>query len=299
MLKFNLSEMQAIYKSFDEPYSDFFYEEWKKIFKNIKRVHGIVGMANSGKVACEMADEEYFVLIDGDSYPLPHNINNAILELPYGHTWYKFQSIQGVTHTITPHGALAIFNKYKGIELCTNAIKGSVHCNFQPGFIVIDTIPLSIEFCNQSASIAFKAAYKDCCLFLQDGLNPVTYLPKQNIKYLKGKRQRIIPWLSKGSAEPYGLYALYGAHKAVYDVFSENSAHLNTNNIEMFKMINHDIPIIDTYDELLDIIKPFYKELEIDIVFPINNCNVTSIDPIERYIQLQKLFDRGKHYELC
>ena len=291
MKSFKLTELPAVYKSFDEDHADDFYLEWQKIFPDIQRVHGVVGMANSGRVACETARGEYFVLIDGDAFPLPRAIENAVIELPEDQTWHKFQSIQGVTKTQTPHGALAIFHRERGIELCTNAVRGTVHCNFQPGFVVIDTVPLSIEFTNQSANIAFRAAYKDCSLFLQSGLNPVTYLPCQDLAKLTGKRQRIMPWLTNGADEPWGLYSLYGAHRAVYDVFSGRSAHAALQDIEMFKMVSHALPKLDTYQDLMEIIAPYYRELGINMPVP-RPPDIYRTDLLARCCELQQQFDQ-------
>jgi hypothetical protein len=293
MKQFKLKELPAVYKSFDEPYADLFYTEWKNVFKNISRVHGVVGMAQSGLAACQAATDEYFVLIDGDSFPLPKIIADAVVELPDDHTWHKFQSIQGVTKSITPHGALAVFHRQRGIELCTNAVNGTVHCNFQPGFVVVDTVPLSIEFCNQSADIAYRAAYKDCSLLLQDGLDPITYIGKQQLANLQGKRQRIIPWLTDGAGEPNGLYSLYGAHRAVYDVFTGKSVHQTTQDIELFKLVKHDMPVIGGYDELIDLIKPFYTEMDIEMIWPASTDLQVS-DFMTRCKQLQQHYDGNK-----
>lgn len=292
MKTFTLTDLPAIYKSFDENYADLFFEEWKKIFPNIKRVHGVVGMANSGKAACEAADGEYFVLIDGDSFPLPNAIRTETITIPDGYIWHKFQSIQAVTKAVTPHGALAIFHRERGIELCSNAISGTVHCNFQPGFIVVDTIPLSMEFTNQSERGAYLAAYKDCSLFLQKGLDPITYIEKQEIKNLSGKRTRIIPWLVNGADELYGYYSLYGAHKAVYDVFNNSAVHQQRTDIEMFKMKGHEIPVINTHDDLLSLITPFYDELGIEMPFPSRPTGPLVTNMMTRCEQLRQIYDK-------
>jgi len=290
MKKFKLTDLPAVYKSFDEPYADQFYTEWQRVFSNITRVHGVVGMANSGRAACEAATGEYFVLIDGDSFPLPNTINNAVVELPEDQTWHKFVCIQGVTKTVTPHGALAVFHRERGIELCNNAAKGTVHCNFQPGFVVVETNPLSIEISNQSPDIAYRAAYKDCALLLQDGVDPISYVPKQPLAHLSGLRQRIFPWLKYGADEPHGLYSLYGAHKAVYDVFSGQSAHQSPQDVELFKQVNHNMPVIDSFNQLMDMIVPMYQELSIDITAPIQ-YNHQCTDLIARCFELQKQYD--------
>jgi len=287
-----LHEMDAIFLSYDEVYADFFFAQWKQIFKNIQRVHGVDGLNNAHLAACEMATTDYFVLIDADAFPLKDQFgNNLTFDIPDESIVSNLQSIQGVTKSITPHGGIKIINRKLATAFFETAKNTCVSYELQKGFTVIDSPAMSIEFSNQSADLAFASAYKDAVLFLRATIYPVTYLEKQDLRNLQGKRQRLWVWLTNGGDEPFGFYSMLGAHTAVYDVFTKRVA-TTKESLEHFKRDKIKTPIINSYDDLMAHILPMYEELEIDMMVPTRPTTIRS-NLYERFESLSQTYSTG------
>ena len=264
-----LSEVDAVFLSYDEVYADFFFEQWNKIFKNLHRVHGVDGLNNAHLKACEVATTDYFVLIDADAFPIKQQFNNSLaVDIDEDTVVSNLQSIQGVIKTYTPHGGIKIINKKLAPAFFERAKSTCVSYELQHGFAVLDGPAMSIEFSNQSARLSFLSAYKDAMLFLRATIDPVTYLEKQDVLQLQGKRQRLWAWLTNGGEEPFGFYSILGAHTAVYNVFTKR-VPTTKESLEYFKHEKVDIPILNSYDDMMKYIIPMYEELDIPMVTPL------------------------------
>lgn len=284
-----LGDLDIIFLSYNEVYVDLFFEKWKSIFPTIKRVHGVKGLNNAHLKAAELADTDYFLLIDGDAYPLVEQFAEPLsFEINENTIVANLQSIQSVTKTVTPHGALKIINKKAAPDFFNHAKDTCVTYELLDGFSIIDSEPLSIEFTNQTPELAFFAAYKDAILFLRKTRYPVSYIEKIDITKLTGKRQRLWNWLLNGSGEPNGFYSILGAHTAIYHVFT-NTIPTTKESLEFFKHENIVIPQLDTYEDMMDRIKSMYAELNIPMIAPTKPETIYT-DIQERIISLSSMY---------
>lgn len=266
----NITDFAAVFMSYDECYADEFYVSWKKIFKDIKRVRGIHGLNNAHIQACETASDDYFVLIDADTLPHEHNIMQFSTNTDIEAVVTNFTAVQFVTNEVTPHGALKIIDKKRGPDFFRGAASTVGDYVLSRGFVVADSLPLSIEFTNQTPDMAFRAAYKDVELLLRQYpiTYPVTHIEKQDLSQLRGKRRRILSWLINGADVPNGLYSIYGAHTAVFDVFTKQVTITSSGMIDFYKDFVPSVTHIRTFDELLERLKHMYAVLGITPVMP-------------------------------
>jgi hypothetical protein len=291
-MKVTLGDLDVVFLSYNEVYADLFFEKWKTIFPDIKRVHGIKGLNNAHLRAAEISNTDYFILIDGDAYPLVEQFKEELsFDIPDNSTVANLQSIQSVTKTITPHGALKIINKNTAPEFFNRAKDTCVTYELQDGFSIIDSKPLSIEFTNQTPELAFFAAYKDAILFLRKTKHPVSYLDKQDITRLIDKRQRLWDWLLNGCGEPNGFYSILGAHAAIYKVFTK-TIPTTRESLEFFKHENIVIPTIETYEDMMNKIKDMYNELKIPMLAP-TKPEMVYTDIQERIVSLSSMYAKG------
>lgn len=293
MTRIVISDLDAVFLSYDEVYSDFFFEQWKTIFKNIHRVHGISGLNNAHLKACEVVSTDYFVLIDADAFPIKEQFTKSTsFDISEDAIVTNLQSIQGVTKTLTPHGGIKIINKNLAPSFFNRAKNTCVSYELQQGFVVIDSPAMSIEFSNQNASLAFMSAYKDAMLFLRATKDPVTYFEKQDILKLQGKRQRLWAWLTNGGEEPFGFYSILGAHTAIYNVFTKKIS-TTKESLEHYKQDKIEIPTINSYDDMMKHIIPMYEELDIPMLTPVKPEIVYS-DMYERFEFLSQAYSTGQ-----
>ena len=288
MISLQIRELDAVFMSYDEVYADFFFEKWQQIFKKIHRVHGVHGLNNAHIMACEAATTDYFVLIDADAYPLVDRFVDSTFSVGLDTVVANLQSIQSVTGTYTPHGGIKIINRKLAKAFFEGARSSTVNYVFKQGFEVIDGPALSVEFTNQSPELAFTSAYKDSALLLRATFDPITYIEPQDLSGLRGKRQRIWPWLTNGCEEPYGLYSVLGAHTAVYNVFTKN-VPLCRESLEHYKRQKFQIPTLNSYSDLMDRLDVMYDELQIPMMVPIEPT-VLRTDMYERFETLAKKY---------
>jgi hypothetical protein len=249
-MRVKITELPAVFLSYDEPYRDIFFKSWSELFSVIHRVHGVTGLNSAHLKACESVNSDYFVLIDADAYPLVNRIINECVEIDEKLIVSNLQSIQGVTHTITPHGGIKIINKRLATDFFTTAKSICPKYELQQGFTVISGKPLSIEFSNQSPELAFTSAYNDSSLLLRATITPISYLKNPIISKLTGKRQRIWPWLTVGAEEPNGLYSILGAHTAVNHV-TTGMISTTIEGIENYKNQHNILPKLDNFEHLM------------------------------------------------
>jgi hypothetical protein len=83
MNKIDVTDLDVVYLSYDEPQKEEFWVKIRNLVPWAKRVDGVKGSDAAHKAAAEASDTERFVLIDGDNLPDP-GFFNLVLEIPDG-----------------------------------------------------------------------------------------------------------------------------------------------------------------------------------------------------------------------
>ena len=65
----DVSDLDCIYLSYDEPQKEEFWVKIKNMVPWVRRVDGVKGSDAAHKAAAEASDTERFILIDGDNMP--------------------------------------------------------------------------------------------------------------------------------------------------------------------------------------------------------------------------------------
>lgn len=227
----NVSDLDIVFISFDEPNADENFLDLKRKFPKAKRVHGIVGFDNSHLKASQVAETDSFFIVDGDN-----KVTNDFSKLKLDHydpayvySWSSKNIINGLVYG---NGGVKLWNKKHFENLkCHDA--GIVDWCFQiPYYQMNDWY--SYAFCNSSPFQAFRSGFREGVKFgldsqgkrVQNILNSIQVLPD-------GTQKRLMTWLTVGADVVNGLYSIYGARLGFLKVTCE--ADFNIDQISDYK----------------------------------------------------------------
>ena len=220
----DISEIDCIYLSYDEPRAD---EFWAQISANLpwaKRVHGIKGSDAAHKAAADASDTERFILIDGDNLPNFEFFNqqlrisdankdcvfrwrayNNVNGLAYGNggisSWTKTYVAKMQTHEATDGAAETV------IEFCFDNQYWAMHDVW------------STTFPNGSEFHAWRAGFREGVKLCLDQGRRIS--PEEFEKIWHGNRRNLEIWCTVGNDVEYGakaiMGAIYGAWRVMFD----------------------------------------------------------------------------------
>jgi hypothetical protein len=103
-MKLNLSEVDCIFLSYDEPNAEKNYADLMSKAPWAKRVHGVKGSDAAHKACANLSETEYFITVDADNKVNPDffNIEIDLEKLPYKNStqfsWAAKNSINGLIY---------------------------------------------------------------------------------------------------------------------------------------------------------------------------------------------------------
>ena len=225
MLTVDISELDCIYLTYDEPNADLVHAKIAANIPWVKRVHGVEGSDAAHKAAAAASDTERFILIDGDNIPDWEFFNqdlrfehedqnrvfrwrarNAINGLCYGNggisSWTKTFVEQMRTHENTDGSDETV------VEFCFDDRYWAMHDVW------------STTYPNQSPFHAWRAGFREgvkLCLNRGKRVDPVNF----ERDTWAGNRHNLEIWCSVGYDVEHGdcaiLGACYGAWKVMFD----------------------------------------------------------------------------------
>ena len=255
----DISDIDIVFISYDEPNADKNWIELKKIAPWAKRVHGIKGSDSSHKEAAKISETERVITVDGDN-----QINSDFLDQTLKLNDVNFD------HVFSWRSLNVINNLYYG--------NGGIKCwpvkyimNMNSHENSLDNNPASkIEFCwqnnytqmfniyskthiNGSAYQAWRAGYREGIkLVLNKGNKPnkenfLDEVYKRNLDIIK-------IWMTIGYDVPNGEYAMLGARQGLYDLMIEEIDYTNVYNFDWlmyrFERCNYNNDIIPHLENL-------------------------------------------------
>jgi hypothetical protein len=225
MLEVDISELDCIYLTYDEPNADLFHVKIAANIPWVKRVHGVEGSDAAHKAAASASDTERFILIDGDNIPDWEFFNqelrfehedqnrvfrwrarNAINGLCYGNggisSWTKTFVEQMRTHENTDGSDETV------VEFCFDDRYWAMHDVW------------STTYPNQSEYHAWRAGFREGVKLCLDRGKRVDLVNFEKDTWA-GNRHNLSVWCSVGYDVEYGDYAIlgarYGAYKVMFD----------------------------------------------------------------------------------
>jgi len=277
------SNYDIVMISYDEPDCEENYQELKKRFPRVKRIHGVKGIHQAHIEAAKLCTTELFWVVDGDAqivddfnfdYASPDNekdyvkvwrSRNPINDLEYGYGGVKLLPRALTEHmdTSKPDMTTSISRKFKPIQQVSN-----------------------ITAFNSDEFRTWRSAFRECAK-----LSSKTIARQKN----EETEKRLEAWTTRGQDRRFGQYALDGA-RAGMEFGLSNGIDLRVindfdwlreqfNNYYYSAIEEHTLsePIIDDYvKDMLDRfemlyqgdisnVRRFYNDTDLSSIFKLSN----------------------------
>jgi hypothetical protein len=188
-----------IFISYQEPNADENYENLKKRFPTVKRVHGVKGIHQAHITAAKKSFTKMFWVVDGDAKILNEfNFDYIVPNHQFDHV-HVWRSKNPINDLVYGYGGVKLLPKKLTINLDLNTadMTTSISSNFLPMPAISNITAFNTDPFN-----TWKSAFRECC--------------KLSSKIIKGQlneetEKRLDTWCTVGENRPYGSYALAGA----------------------------------------------------------------------------------------
>lgn len=249
MSKFNLTEIDCVFISYDEPNADKNYADLLTKAPWAKRVHGVKGSDSAHKEAAKLSETERFVTVDADNIVDPNFFNLELDETGQQFSWCGKNFINNLVYG---NGGLKCWTKTHVMNMRTH--ENSNSANSQVDFCWDNNYQqmanlFSVSYVNSSPLQAWRAGFREGVkMTLINGIkqrleNPARQLPKRNY-------QRLLVWQSIGADVTNGLWAMYGARLGCW----------------MTNCTEWDYTLVRDFDYLNSMFAEYQGKEEIDIV---------------------------------
>ena len=216
----DVSELDCIYLSYDEPQADEFFIKIRSQIPWIKRVHGVKGSDAAHKAAAAASDTERFILIDGDNMP---NWNFFHEQLRIDHTndecvfrWRAKNVINGLTYG---NGGISCWtktfvNNMRSHEATNGTDATQVEFCFDNKYWAMHDV-YSTTYPNQSRYHAWRAGFREGVkMCLDRGVKPSLEEFEQRVH--SRNLDHLCIWQTVGADVENGFWAIYGARLGTY-----------------------------------------------------------------------------------
>ena len=216
--------MDIIFLSYEEPSAEGNFAILQERFPRAKRLHGVNGLGRAHRLTAQMADSDYYFIVDGDNEILP-SFNFDAVETPKENNiilnWFSRNPVNGLEY---PNG---------GVKLCSRQVMAN-HGDTDIDFIITGGHNLvtvketaSLNRFNTSEFDAWRAAFRECAKLQMDP--DVSGFSIKNQDWIS---EKISIWTSVGRDQPYGDWVIRGAKDGV------NYARKYSNDYNALLMIN-------------------------------------------------------------
>jgi hypothetical protein len=223
----DISEIDCVYLSYDEPRAD---EFWAKIQSQVpwaKRVHNVKGSDAAHKAAAAASDTERFILIDGDNLPNWEFFNQQLriteINKESVFRWRAINEINGLTYG---NGGISCWtrdfiNTMRTHESTDGSDDTVVEFCFDNRYWAMHDV-WSYTYPNQSQYHAWRAGFREGVkMCLDQGRRPTPEEFDTAVWY--GNKFSLEVWCTLGRDVEYGEWAIYGARYGAYKCMFEDS----------------------------------------------------------------------------
>ena len=220
MTHVDLTELDCIYLSYDEPNKE---ENWAHI-KNMvpwaRRVDGVKGSDSAHKAAAEASTTERFLLIDGDNIPDAKFFN---LDLALGskdeNCVFRWRSRNYINGLMYGNGGLSCWTKRFVMDMQTHEnsngeIENDVEFCFHPDYVAMHDC-YSTTYPNGSDKQAWRAGFREGVkMCLNKGARPTLAEFQQRVHHRNLDHLTI--WHNVGRDVENGAWAIAGSRMGTY-----------------------------------------------------------------------------------
>lgn len=222
----DISDLDCIYLSYDEPQKEEFWVKIKNLVPWARRVDGVKGSDAAHKAAAEASDTERFILIDGDNLP---NLKffNLVLDYTgkdpiYKQAQYRWRAINHINGLRYGNGGISSWTKEYVMNMRTHeASDGNNNTTVDFCLDYNNNLYWSMHDCysttypNYTPFQAWRAGFREGVkMCLVGGLVPSMQEFKRNIP---GRNfDNLTIWHNVGADVENGDWAIYGARYGTY-----------------------------------------------------------------------------------
>lgn len=198
-----MSDLDAVFVSFDEPCADLLYAQARdRFFPNLKRLHGVRGVGRAYALSARMVDTDSFVLIDGDcelADDFDVSSGRGDLKVNDVVVWQSLNPVNGLVYG------------YGGVKLCRTHSMRSIDSHQRQDVLTsvsrvsfLPVIGCTTRF-NQSRFHSWRAGFRETTVLLRDDFDLDPTL----------RAGRLDAWLGTPFDVPYASWCAIGAQDAL------------------------------------------------------------------------------------
>lgn len=214
----NISELDLVFLSYDEPNADINYSDLCNKAPWAKRVDGIKGSDAAHKEAAKLAETEFFITIDADNivdeefFNYNLDMSDPTVEV---YSWCGYNKLNGLKYG---NGGIKIWKKDFVLNMKTHELadKESSQVDFcwEKGYKNFAKSFSSVEI-NHSPQQAWRAGFREGVkMALLNGCKVEIHELTEKIWWHNIHRLKI--WSTIGAHARYGLFAVYGARLGTF-----------------------------------------------------------------------------------
>lgn len=242
MTTVKISETDVFFLSYDEPNKEEHWNNLLSVYPHAKRVDGVKGFDNAHKECARRSTTARFVTIDGDNVISDPNFFNLEFSIPDNSemsdailSWAAKNVVNGLVYG---NGGIKCWPTDVALNMNTheNADNETKKLDFcwDLNYVQLNNV-YSLVFSAGSPFQAFRSGYREGIKMSLD--NGKVLPPNQfKSKIWPKNYERLLTWCNVGADVENGLWAIYGARMACYEVnISKQIPHENISDYDWFK----------------------------------------------------------------
>jgi hypothetical protein len=265
-MTFQLSEVDVIYISYDEPKCE---ENWADLLEKApwaKRVHKVKGFDAAHKACAMQSETDRFLTIDGDNI-VDAKLFDMVLDIPekYQHCALSWNSLNAVNGLVYGNGGVKLWTKdfvmgMKSHEAAESEAEKLDFC-WDNSYLQLSSI-LSTTYPNGSAFQAFRAGFREGVKMTLDQGEVVDKVKMKKIIH-DANLKRLMIWGSVGSDVDYGLEAVLGTRAGIFAANIDTSFTLSQiSDYDWFTQFANEYLHTSSKDDRLDRIDVLQYEIK-------------------------------------
>lgn len=223
----DLKDIDLLFVSYDELGKDAFYDQARKVWPgSVKRVDGVHGIHNAYKAADRLAETDWFLIVDGDTW-IWDNLGFESFSLP-AHTApcvYSFGSINKINDLCYGNGGPKLWKKgLIGTRNTHDVVNGSISVDFFTTFKYYQiNQTFSTTVVNQCPLQAARAGYREAVKFMSNNGKILNDWQLAMRSVANSNLSRVHIWSSTGIDVEHGIWAIYGARLGLVDYWTKTT----------------------------------------------------------------------------
>lgn len=271
MNKIDVTDLDVIYLSYDEPQKEEFWVKIRNLVPWAKRVDGVKGSDAAHKAAAEASDTERFILIDGDNLPDPEFFN-LVLEIPDGE-WeravYRWRARNHVNGLRYGNGGISSWTREFALGMQTHENTDGTDATvvefcFDPLYWAMHDC-YSTTYPNGSPRQAWRAGFREGVkMCLDKGRRPTVSEFRDRVHHRNLDHLTI--WHNVGLDADQGAWCIAGARMGTYQTMLTDWDYRQVQWFDSLEEIWNTV----AYTDPAEIIERYHEPLRVQLDLPMS-----------------------------